>query len=274
MRAIEQLRDSALGGPSNFSTQLQKLLVEDFDATFSYVKTQKLVFRQRSSAWISGLELEMRDWLKQAPLKGKQKARFARYVMVCNAIQQLLETIDEVSSNLGIWQASTRDLLRSLFESVEDLRLEQESREVGHKFEPEDTLGPLKGIEFVRMELRSYCDYVTRIVNQVPHAGIRQTGLIKPSSSDIREALTVAALDDLVLHILDCYTYKNFRVSVEGKQLKMHALKSRFEEAFTWSSLRARSRDARCSRPHPDDKDSRNRFGSAHVRVPILRPFS
>jgi len=76
------------------------------------------------------------------------------------------------------------------------------------------------------MELRSYCDYVARIVNQVSQLEVNHVGDIDLSPADIKEAVGVAVLEDMVLHILDCYTYKNFRVSVQPKRLQMHGLKS------------------------------------------------
>ena len=242
-RALEQLRDLAVKDPSDFAAALQKLLVSDFDATFPYLKTQKLVFRRRSHAWICGLELEMSGWLSRAPLKGKQKAQLSRHLAVCGSIQELLEFIDRQSAALRIWQASTKDLLRSLFAYVEELRYNQESRTSDRKFQPPDQLSALKGSELLRMEIRTYCDYVARIVNQVSGNGVRETGDFEPSPSDLRDALAVAAQDDIILHVLDCYTYKNFRVSVDGRNLKMHALRSGFEEAITWSSRRESSGD-------------------------------
>ncbi len=241
--ATEQLRDAAFREPSDFAKALQKFLVTDFAATLLYVKTQKLVSKCRSSSWISRLEREMSSWLAHAPLKGKQKAQLSRHFAVCHAIQELLEIVDEQSSALRIWQASTRDLLRTLFASVEELWLAQEN-ENEHDFQPRDQLAALKGAHLVHMQLRIHCDYVTRIVNQASGAGLRHTGVTELSHSDIRDALRGAALDDLILHVLDCYTYKNFRVSVKGKHLEMNGVDSQLEQALTWSSLRTHSREA------------------------------
>ncbi len=215
----------------------------DFYATFCCVKTQKLLFKCRSSAWISTLERELHPWLERAPLKGKQRAQFTRYLIVCKTLQQLLEIVDKQSSNLRIWQASTEDLLRSLFASAEDLRFTQTAD--ADKQEPQfnDQLGALKHMELARMEHRTRCDDITRIVAQIAHLGIKSVGAVELTPSDIQDALALAALDDLLLHILDCYTYRNFRVSVEGKHLTMHGTKSLTEASYTWSSLRARSRE-------------------------------
>src|SRR5260221_11749146 len=93
------------------------------------------------------------------------------------------------------------------------------------------------------MENRTRFGDITRIVAQIAHLAINSVGAVELTPSDIQDALALAALDDLLLHILDCYTYRNFRVSVEGKHLTMHGTKSLTEASYTWSSLRARSRE-------------------------------
>jgi hypothetical protein len=241
-RSIEQLRELALGEPSPFARCLERLLATDFDATFYCLKTQKLLFKRRSSIWISNLERELHPWLERASLKGKQRTQIKRHLIICKSLQQLFEIVDEQSSTLRIWQASTEDLLRPLFASAEELRFAQKAHAKKHKSEFSDQLNTMKHLELVRMEHRTHCDYVTRIVAQIAHLGINSSGQIKPTPSDIKNALTLAALDDMLLHILDCYTYRNFRVSVEGKHLKMHGVQSQTEASYTWSVLRHSSR--------------------------------
>ena len=97
-------------------------------------------------------------------------------------------------------------------------------------------------MEFGRRALRLDCDYITRIVNQIPRMRLGQRTDLQPGSSDVQEALELAALTDTVLQILDCYTYKNFRISVDGRNLELHGLKSQLEEASMWSTLRRGSR--------------------------------
>jgi hypothetical protein len=242
-RSIEQLRELALGEPSAFARCLERLLATDFDATFYCLKTQKLLFKSRSSLWISTVERELHSCLERAPLKGKQRARIKRHLIVCKSLQQLFEIVDEQSSTLRIWQASTEDLLRSLFASAEKLRFAQKADSKNQKSEFSDQLNTMKHLELVRMKHRTHCDYVTRIVGQIAHLGINLGGEIKPTPSDIQDALGLAALDDMLLHILDCYTYRNFRVSVEGKHLKMHGVQSQTEASYTWSVLRHSSRE-------------------------------
>ena len=238
---FDQLRNAAGGEPSEFAKLLQRQLTTDFDDTFDCVKVQKLLLKRRSTAWISGLQKEMDDWLEHAPLKGKQKARVRRHISVCAAIQEVLEAIDKSAAALRIWQASTEDLLRSIFAWVENRRYEEDDR-VKTKVPSGGALGALRQMELSEKALRSSCDYVTRVLNQVSHLGLRQIGTANLTPSDIQDALVVAALADLVLHVLDCYTYKNFRVSIGAKRLELHGLKSEFEEAQRWSSLRGGSR--------------------------------
>jgi hypothetical protein len=236
---LERLANAAYGESLDFADLLQNLLATDFDSTHSYVKTHKLVLKQRCVTWISQLELNMLDWLKHAPLKGKQKAQIARHLAVSKALQELLDIVDKQSSSLRIWQASTRDLLCSLFAAGEGLRFAQESAEASDKSHAEDALDGLKAAELDRMRLRTYCDYIARIVSQIWAVGSRESGAIELSSSDIKAALEVASLADMAMHVLDCYSYKNFRVSVKDKHLTMHGHQSRFEEAKEWSGLRA-----------------------------------
>jgi hypothetical protein len=236
-RALERLTQAAYEEPLEFAKLLQSLLVADFELTLSYVKTHKLVLKQRSVAWISQLELHMVDCLKHASLKGKQKAQVRRHLTVSKALQELLDIIDEQSLSLRIWQASTRHLLCAVFASVEKFRLAQE----GSLHESQGTEGrdALKGAELGRLELRTYCDYIARIVNQISAVGVRSAETISLSAADIQDALGVASVDDLALHVLDSYTYKNFRVSVEGRHLTMHGQQSRLGDAHRWSSLRS-----------------------------------
>ena len=236
---LERLADEAYGESLDFAILLQSLLATDFDSTLSYVKAHKLVLKQRSVTWISQLELNMLPWLEHASLKGKQKAQFTRHLAVSKALQELLDIIDKQSSSLRIWQASTRDLLCSLFGAVENFRFAQENAEPGSKSQGEDALDGLKAAELDRMGLRTYCDYVARIVSQISAVGARETGAISLSSSDIKDALEVASLADMVLHVLNCYSYKNFRISAKDKHLTVHGHHSRFEEAKEWSSLRS-----------------------------------
>jgi hypothetical protein len=241
---LERLADAARGESLDFAKLLQRLLVTDFDATLSHVKTQKLMLKQRSVAWVSQLEVDMLAWLEHASLKGKQKAQLTRHLAVSKAIQQLLDIIDKQSLSLRIWQASTRDLLCYLFASIEKRRFEQESAESRDESNGADQRNALKAAELGRRRLRTYCDYVARVVNQISAVGIREASAVSLSFADVRDAFEVALLDDLALHVLDCYTYKNFRLSIEGKHLTMHGQQSRFEDAHEWSSLRAVSSEA------------------------------
>jgi hypothetical protein len=126
---------------------------------------------------------------------------------------------------------------------VEEFSLTQETEASEHRAQLDHQLDALKHMELARLEHRTHCDYVARIVGQIAHTGIKSDGAVKPTSSEIRDALSVAALADMLLHILDCYTYRKFRVSVEGKHLTMHGTNSQAEASYTWSSLRARSRE-------------------------------
>lgn len=243
-RNLKGLAEAAHKESPEFAKLLQTLLATDFEATFSYVKTHKLVLKRRSVVWISELELEMLDWLEHAPLKGKWKAQFARHIAISKALQELLDIVDKQSLSLRIWQVSTRDLLCCLFAAVEKFRLEEitSSSEKGQHLS--NSLDGLKAAELDRLSFRTYCDYAVRIVNQISGVGVRERGLLSLSSSDLEEALEVAALGDMVLQILDCYTYKNFRVSVEDKHLTMHAQQSQLEKAQDWASLRGTSNEA------------------------------
>ena len=156
---FDQLRNAAGGEPSEFAKLLQRQLTTDFDDTFDCVKVQKLLLKRRSTAWISGLQKEMDDWLEHAPLKGKQKARVRRHISVCAAIQEVLEAIDKSAAALRIWQASTEDLLRSIFAWVENRRYEEDDR-VKTKVPSGGALGALRQMELSEKALRSSCDYV------------------------------------------------------------------------------------------------------------------
>lgn len=243
-RCLIRLGDAANGKSPEFAKLLQKLLATDFDATLSYVKTHKLILKRRSAEWISELELELLHWLENAPLKGKQKAQFARHIAISKAFQELFDTVDRQSLSLRIWEASTRDLLCSLFAAVEKFWIERISARSGSQPNWEDPLDALKGAELDRLSFRTYCDYVVRIVSQISAVGVREDGAISLSSADIKGAIEIAALGDMVLQVLDCYTYKNFRVSVKEKHLTMHGHQSQFEEARQWSSLRRVSSEA------------------------------
>ena len=173
---LKRLAEAAYGESLAFANLLQSSLATDFDSTLSYVKTHKLVLKQRSVAWISQLELDMVGWVKHASLKGKQKAQFTRHLAVSKAIQELLDIIDKRSLSLRIWQASTKGLLFSLFAAVESFRFGQERAESGDKTEGHDVVDGLKAAELGRMELRTYCDYVARIVSQISSIGVNDGG--------------------------------------------------------------------------------------------------
>jgi hypothetical protein len=241
--ALEELRDAAAREPLEFAKLFQRHLAADFDAAFDHVKVQKLLLKRRSTAWIRDLEKEMDVWLAHAPLKGKLKAQVRRHISVCAAVQEVLETIDKSASSLRIWQASTRDLLLSLIAWVEDRRFDGDSG-VKAGGSSAGLMDGLQQMELSRRDLRSHCDYITQIINQVSRVGVVPVGTIElsPSDADVREAVRLAALADLVLHVLDCYTYKSFRVSVGTKRIEMHGLKSQIEEAQAWSALRDGSR--------------------------------
>ena len=242
-RSIERLRNLAAGDLPNFARCLEKLLDTDFENTFYYVKTQKLLFKRRSSQWISDLECELQPWLQRASLKGKQRSQFKRYLLVCKSLQHLLEIVDEQSSKLRIWRASTEDLLQALFESVEELRFKQSREARDKKLTYSNDLNVLKHMEIVGSEHRYHCDYITRILGQIAHFGIKESGNVQLTPSDIQDAVALVAVDEMLLHILDCYTYKNFRVTVGEKHLKMHGTTSPTEASYTWSALRENSRE-------------------------------
>jgi hypothetical protein len=242
-QSLKRLRDAVDGELPEFAKLLQGLLVTNFEVCFCHVKTQKLLHKRRSSKWISGLESIMRNWTAAAPLKGKQKAQVSRHTAVCAAIQELFETVDKEASSLRIWQASTKDLLRALFASIEELSSKQLARQPREETWATDGLAAPKYGQLSHMELRTRCDYLTRIVNQISRIGIKEHSEIQLSPRDVEDALRVADLEESVLHILDCYTYKNFRISVEPKRLQMYGLKSQIEQSLTWSNLRVRSRE-------------------------------
>lgn len=248
-KSLRELQRLATGDSSEFTRLLQRLLATDFEATFFHVKAQKLLLRRRSSAWISSLDMDMRHWLASAPLKGKQKAQVTRHLAICQAIQELLDIVDKQSRGLRIWQASTESLLRALFASVEELRLTQDARLHERELRTGDSRDALKATELIRMELRTHCDYVSRVVSQISIGGVREAGDAELAQADLREALSIAGLADLLMHVLDCYTYKNFRISIQDKHLTMHGVQTRFEGALTWSSLRERSSELLDSYP-------------------------
>jgi len=236
----DELSELAAAGPGEFAAVFKRGLVSDFESVFRFTKSQKLVLRNRSSKWIAALELELEPWLRQAPLKGKQKAQVRRHLQACKTIQELLDFIDLQSSELQIWKASTEELLRGLFTWIQEHEAKCEQLKPATKFI--DQTAALTFMEYQRKALRYACDCVVRIVNQISRLGIRDVGTVHLEPVDIHKAVALASTADLMLHVLDCYTYKNFRVSVEGKSIELHALRSEIEDAGTWSTLRVGSR--------------------------------
>lgn len=236
----DELLESASREPGEFAEVLKRTLVSDFDPVFRYLKSQKLVLRRRSSAWVAALEVALERWLSDAPLKGKQKAQLKRHLQASKAIQQLLDSVDQRSSELRIWQASTETLLLALFGWIQEHENKCDRLRPASDFT--DQVAALTFMEYQRKALRYACDYVVRIVNQISWRGVRDVGTVELKPSDIEEALALASLDDLVLHTFDCYTYKNYRLSVKGKDIELHAVRSEVENAGTWSALRSGSR--------------------------------
>jgi hypothetical protein len=240
---LERLRDLARAEPCEFVSALRALLAADFDVVFGYVKTQKLLHRKRSCAWILQVEREIQGWLPRAPLNGKKKAQLKRHFAFCLAIQDMLDIIDRRSQPLKIWQVTTETLLRALFSVVEEHREQLEVRIAQGEGTSGGARGGLRGAETERRELRNYCDWVARIVNQISLVGVRSSGEAEISAADVREALGLAAMTDMVLVVLDCYSYKNFPVSVSGKEVKLRGIRSKTQQALDWSTLRERSRN-------------------------------
>jgi hypothetical protein len=236
----KELAEAASREPSEFADVLKTALVSNFNSVFRYLKTQKLVLRKRSLTWIVDLEKRIEMWLPHAPLKGKQKAQLRRHLEVSRTMQELLDIVDRQSSDLRIWKAPTEDLLRGLFSWIQDH--ETKCEQLKPAAELTDSIAALRFMEYQRKALRYACDYVVCIVNQISWVGVRDTGDVRLEAADIKKAVSVASIADLLLHILDCYTYKNFRVSVKGKHVELHALKSEIEDAGTWSTLRDGSR--------------------------------
>jgi hypothetical protein len=238
--SADELRDASVRQPAAFAKLLQQALVCDFSSAFRYVKTQKLILRARSITWIKELEVELEDWLPHAPLKGKLKAQLRHHLEICEAIQKLLDVVDQQSASLRIWEASTEGLVRALFAWVQEQEALSDELKPSSKFS--DSVSALTFMEYQRKALRSACDYAIRILSQIGICGIRENGTVEVQSSDIRDAAAIACLADLALHVLDCYTYKSYRVSVKNKSIQLHALKSQVEQAATWSTLRSGSR--------------------------------
>jgi hypothetical protein len=236
----EKLAEAVSRESSEFADALKTALLGNFNSAFRYLKTQKLVLRNRSLSWIVDLEKRMEAWLPQAPLKGKQKAQLRRHLEVSRTMQELLDIVDQQSSGLRIWKASTEDLLRGLFSWIQDHETNCEQLKPATQFT--DSIAALRFMEYQRKALRYACDYVVRIVNQISWVGVRHTGDVQLETADVEEAVSIASIADLLLHVLDCYTYKNFRLSVTGKHVELHALKNEIENAGTWSALRGGSR--------------------------------
>jgi hypothetical protein len=242
-RDLDYLSEATGGNPSEFARLLEKLLTADFDLAFEFIKTQKLLHRRRSRAWISEVDGKIQEWLPSAPLKGKKRAQLARHFAFCGAIQEMLDIVDLKSQALKIWQASSEALLRALFSLVEDQREKLELRATESKNASEGALLGLRGVERGRRELRNYCDWVGRIVNQISLLGVRESGDAGISTPEINEALQMAAMADIILEVLDSYSYKNFPVLIRGKEIELRGIKSKTQQALNWSTMRERSRN-------------------------------
>ncbi len=198
-RKLDELRHAADCEPSRFAKLLVELLASDFDLAFERLKTQKLLHRSRSDAWILEVERCVRKWLPRAPLSGKKRAHLARHFALCIAVQGMLDLVDRRSHALGIWRVPTHVLLEKLFSFVEEQRDKLWSQLDRARTSDERPIRSLTGAEADRRELRDYCDWVGRIVNQISILGIRKDGSGQPSEDEIREALNLAALTDLIL---------------------------------------------------------------------------
>src|SRR5260370_15596231 len=222
---------------ATFARLLQELLVKDFEATFDFVKTQKLFLKPRSSIWIMRLELELQPWLLRAPLSGKRKAILKRHLVICKTIQHLFEVIDKESSSLRIWQVPTDVLLMRLFSEIESLRL-QSGDVLSREGENDNIMHGMRRSELIRRKLRGACDNLTIIIDQMPRYGVKYVGDSDLTDEDIENALRLANSADVILHILDCYTYKQFPISICDKRLKMYPVKSQLEILSDWATLR------------------------------------
>jgi hypothetical protein len=195
-------------------------------------------------------------------LSGKKRAHLARHFALCLAVQGMLDLVDGRSQALGIWRVPTCVLLEKLFSFVEEQRDKLWSQLEQARTGDERPIRGLTGAEAERRELRDYCDWVGRIVNQISILGIRKDGSEHPSEDEIREALNLAALTDLILVVLDCYSYKNFPVSVSGKEVELRAIRSKAQQAMDWSTLRERSRNVIDSYPIAQNIDAARKLVS------------
>ncbi len=254
---------------ATFARLLQELLVKDFEATFDFVKTQKLFLKPRSSIWIMRLELELQPWLLRAPLSGKRKAILKRHLVICKTIQHLFEVIDKESSSLRIWQVPTDVLLMRLFSEIESLRL-QSGDVLSREGENDNIMHGMRRSELIRRKLRGACDNLTIIIDQIPRYGVKYVGDSDLTDEDIENALRLANSADVILHILDCYTYKQFPISICDKRLKMYPVKSQLEIASEWATLRTLSSATLDNYKISKEIDSAEELAKELLQQPIL----
>jgi hypothetical protein len=202
------------------------LLVQEFDAVFSVLRTHKLVNQWRNLKTIQFVSGELTGWLSSAPFPGKRKAQLRKHLQVCEFVQAVFDEIDAGAQELGIWSATPDLFFRTILGFVEyqNAAAYDKARVFANKF-PHLAADPDKTLQQQRMlhdRLRDVSDAACLILRQfsLRHAE-PSTGL--PNDGEIKTAFELAHQKNLVQQFFDNYSYLNWQAKISGNTISFRA---------------------------------------------------
>lgn len=218
-KRLRQLQELA-GSDSDLKSyleELKRLLLSDFDQTYSFVRTHKLLTRSRNLSIVRKITANLYKWIDSAPLKGKRKARLKRHLKVCETVQTIFSYIDNAAQHAALWSADIDTLTLTTLGLLEYIA-EVTARDVAEYSarHPETGLDPDRGVQRLRAlhdYFRDLCDASCLILRQ---AAVRKhnQGNTRVTKESVDELFGFArAIDKLQLYF-DNYSYHNWQASV------------------------------------------------------------
>jgi hypothetical protein len=226
-----------------FLRGLKRLLAEDFDETFEYVKTQKLLTKSRSAAHVEKLSADLETWASGAALSGKRRARLIKHLRICKRVQDLFCEIDRKSSTLTAWSADTDALMLSILSRVELVQEQsnQEAEEENSLFERRTPMQYIERFNAIRAEPRRYCDAANLLLQEVARRGSHEGA--PPAEEEIRTLFQLASEFATIETMFDNYSFQGWRVDVSAEGLAFIPSASDFLKARHWAVQRVNAAD-------------------------------
>jgi hypothetical protein len=215
---LSQIKEA---GDSELLREVKAFLTKDFEQALEIIRTQKLLSRSRSVETTKSLCAELVNWVKTAPLSGKERSKVIHHCKLTVGLQSMMSSVGACTQSLDIWKLCFSDFSVILIGTLEAVNVAFNQKLV-------DQAMASRGADFLDLNstknwmFRGTLDSAQLVLNEGRRRCSACSDFEIGSPTAFVESLELAQQTAEIMSVWDHYSFGRARVSITGNEMRVN----------------------------------------------------